>query len=169
MRRGYPFVFALTFSACVAVWCGSASAAVILYTQVDQDRHIQVTVSAAGVPGGTPVEDGASESSNAIGSFFRTMDYQVTGTATPPRIGSATAHGSAQQDVVFGDTAIFGTIAASATASHAGGSSRAMADSRLTTHFIVAQDTPFHLGGQITMSSFGLGAVGQFVEQFVLS
>jgi hypothetical protein len=168
MKCGSRLAAALSVVA-FGAWCATAPAAVIPYTQIDQDRQIQVTVTAAGGVGSTPVEDGAGESSNATGSFSRAMEYQVTGRDAPPGLNSSTAFGAAEQSVVFGDTAIFGTLSATATASHAGGSSRALANSRFSTHFTVAQETPFNLDGQITMSSSGLGAVGQFVEQFVFS
>ena len=158
-------------AACVAVLlivsAEPAGAAVMPYTQIDQTRNISVNVSARATTGGSPeVSDGATESSNATGTFFRSMAYEVTAREEPPGLSSATADGSARQDVVFGETAIFGTISARAHVSHRGGIASATANSQFNTHFTVAQDTPFTLSGQISMSSSGLGTVGRFIEQF---
>jgi hypothetical protein len=152
-----------------ASFAGRASAAVIPYTQLDQSRTIEVAVSARANAFTPPLTDGAQESSNAIGPFFRTMDYQVVAHEPPPGLNGSTAEGSAAQNVVFGDTAIFGNVSARAHVTHSGGSSSALANSQFNTHFTVAQDTPFTLAGQITMSSSGLGTTGRYSEIFVLS
>jgi hypothetical protein len=147
-----------------------ARAAVMPYTQLDQTRAIEVSVSATSRLNQTPVTDGERESSDAIGSFSRLMQYAVTAQDPPPNFpNGGAAAGSAQQEVIFGDTAIFGTVAATADASHSGGTSHALADSNFRTRFTVAQDTPFTLDGQISLSSSGLGTVGRFVEVFLLT
>ena len=164
--RTIPAATVVLAAICVA----SAKAAVMPYTQLDQSRAIEVSVSATSRLNQTPVTDGERESSDVIGSFSRLMQYAVTAQDPPPNSpGGGAAAGSAQQEVVFGETAIFGTVAASVNASHSGGTSHALADSGFRTRFTVAQETPFTLGGQISLSSSGLGTVGRYVEVFLLS
>jgi hypothetical protein len=147
-----------------------ASAAVMPYTQLDQTRSIEVAVSAKSPLSPAPATDGARETSDAIGSFSRSLQYAVTQQDPPPDFpNGGAASGSAQQDVVFGETSIFGTVAARVDVSHSGGRSSALADSQFHTRFTVAQDTPFTLAGQISLTSGGLGTVGQFSEAFLLT
>src|SRR3954469_19475092 len=86
----------------------SAKAAVMPYTQLDQSRLIEVSVSATSRLNQTPATDGARETADAIGSFSRSMQYAVAAQDPPPNFPSGgAAAGSARQEVVFGDTAIF--------------------------------------------------------------
>ena len=147
-----------------------ARAAVMPYTQIDQNRVIEVSVSARSGSNPTLVTDGAREESNAIGSFSRSMQYAVSAQDPPPDFPNAgIAAGTAQQEVHFGQDTIFGTLSETAHVSHTGGKSNVLSNTEFTTHFTVAQDTPFTLTGQISMSSGGLGTVGRFDEVFILS
>jgi hypothetical protein len=143
----------------------TAPAAVI---QLSQMRDLEAHVSAAGSPN-APVSDGASESSDATGSFFRLMSYRVVGEAPPPSQTSAIAIASARQDVVIADAAIFGTLAAQAQVLHNGGGASASANSRWQTSFAVAEETPFNLSGTLRFISDGLGSTGRFVALFNLT
>jgi hypothetical protein len=146
----------------LAVCTGGARAAILPYTQLTENRDISVRAVVSG-PGGDVVRtDG--ESSNAPGTFFRSISYNLTGQSpgpgTPPHAAIAV-----DQGMVFGETSIFGgsgldlRISGEPTAGANGGS-------RTDTTFNVQQPTPFVLNGNLHLAADAPRALGSYAIVF---
>jgi hypothetical protein len=149
----------------VAVGAGGARAAVMPYTQLTEDRNISVRNTVSGPNGSVVLTD--SESSNAPGTFFRSMSFDQTGqspgSGPPPR-----ATVTADQGVVFGETSIFGSVGLNIGISGeptAGGEGNTATNST----FRVDQPTPFSLDGRLRLSADVPRGQGQYFIGFSLT
>jgi hypothetical protein len=163
--RGRHWVLgaAVTISTAAAFDARPASAAIIPYTQLSENRDISLRDVVSGPDGDMLLTDG--ESSNALGTFFRSMAFDQTGRPSP----DATPHAavSADQGVVFGETSIFGSVGMNLRISGnptAGGTARSITD----TQFTVAQPTPYTLSGRVRMNADAPRSQGSFVIRFNL-
>jgi hypothetical protein len=156
---------AVAFTAAVAaVWGGDARAAILPYTQLSENRLISVRDQVSGPTGEMLLTD--SESSTALGTFSRSMAFDQTGVPTP----DATPHSavSADQEIVFGETSIFGSVGMNLRISGnptAGGS----AGSNTDTQFTVAQPTPYILSGRVRLNADAPRAFGSYSIAFALT
>jgi hypothetical protein len=145
-----------------AVCAGSARAAIMPYTQLTEDRDISVRAVVSGPDGDILRTDG--ETSNATGTFFRSMSYDITGTSPAPGTDPHAAI-AVNQGMVFGETSIFGgsgldlRISGSPTAGASGRSAT-------NTTFNVQQPTPFALNGNLALTSDAPRALGMYLIAF---
>jgi len=164
MRELHRVVGAVV-SISAAVWITRpVSAAIIPYTQLRESRDISVRDVVSGPNGDMVLSDG--ESSNALGTYFRSMAFDQTGRPSP----DATPHAavSADQGVVFGETSIFGSVGMNLRISGnptAAGNARTLTD----TQFTVAQPTPYTLSGRVRMNADAPRSQGSFVIRFNLA
>ena len=141
---------------------GFAAAAPAAYLQLTQDRVLTAHATASSLGSGSSADDPKTETSNALGSF----DRSLTASARVPRFNFpnefAQAGASASQAVTYGPESIGGVFEISGfngtlAPGEAAGSDAA---SQLTARFGVDKVTPFHFTGDASLQRGGLGSLG---------
>lgn len=143
MRNTWTKAFAAV--AASLLWAPTAPAG---YVQLTQTRAITTTASAV-VSGFPSVDDRDTETSDALGSFDRSVTSSAAAGIPAPPFNNASGWAEASQAVQLAPTSISGTFVADANASSRLGRAVSEASSTWSTTFRVDQPTPFDLDGRV--------------------